>query len=90
MLQPKQTANLDISEKYAESYAEFEHKAFLFSADKHILIIPGRMNNGKNRFNGVFAFYISKTRVSLQGMIDHLQNAADNYDLRNVERSLWI
>lgn len=88
--QPIESVKFELEEKYAYSTAEWEHKAFLFSADKDLLVIPGNMDYNGVKFNGAFAFYITKTEITLRGAIDHLLNPADNYYERNVERSLWI
>lgn len=57
------------------------------------MVIPGTMNSQGSstvKFNGAFAFYITKTEVDLRGIINHLQNDNDDFDRRNVERSLYI
>lgn len=87
---PIESVKFEIEEKYAYSNAEWEHKAFLFSADKNLLVIPGYMDYDGTRFNGAFAFYIDKSEITLKAAIDHLLNPADNFYDRNVERSLWI
>lgn len=87
---PIESFSWSIEEKYAYSDAEWEHKAFLFSAEKNLLVIPGNMNYAGTQFNGAFAFYIDKTKIELRGVIDHLLNPSDNFYERNVERSLYI
>lgn len=88
---PKLSASATINETYANSSALLEHKAFLFSKERNLLVVPGTLNNGKNvRFNGAFVFSVTKTSISVTGMIDHLINANDNFAVRNVERSLYI
>ncbi len=57
------------------------------------MVIPGTMNSQGNqavKFNGAFAFYITKTEIDLRGVINHLQNDYDDFYRRNVERSLYI
>jgi len=58
---PVESAKFELEEKYAYSTAEWEHKAFLFSAEKNLLAIPGYMDYNGVKFNGAFAFYITKT-----------------------------
>ena len=87
---PKVTANFEVQEKYANSIAEFEHKAFLFSADKNLLVIPANMDYDGTKFNGALAFYITKNEITLKSIIDHVINPTDNFYQRSVERSLYI
>lgn len=87
---PKSKAKFEVSETFASSTAEWEHKAFLFSADKNLLVIPGSMKSPQVTFNGAFAFYIAKYEITLVSTIDHLLNPTDNFESRKVERSLWI
>ena len=87
---PKITANFEVQEKYANSIAEFEHKAFLFSAGKNLLVIPGNMNDDGTKFNGALAFYITKNEITLRNIIDHVINPSDNFYQRSVERSFYI
>ncbi len=87
---PKITANFEVQEKYANSIAEFEHKAFLFSAGKNLLVIPGNMNDDGTKFNGALAFYITKNEITLRSIIDHVINPSDNFYQRSVERSPYI
>ena len=64
---PKEIAKFVTSEKYAQSTAEYEHKAFLMSKDKQILVIPAYNYNydymgkqtGQN-YNGAMVFNITK------------------------------
>lgn len=79
-----------MKEKFAQSLAEFEHKAFLFDSEKNLLVIPGRMRSGQTNFNGVFAFFISKTQITFRSAIDHMLNKSDDFENRNVQRSVYI
>lgn len=86
---PREIANLLIEERYASSIAEWEHKAFLFSVEKKLLVIPARMNFADNKFNGALVFTVTKNSIALGAMIDHL-GPKDNFNERSVERSVWI
>lgn len=87
---PREAASFELEEKYASSSAEWEHKAFLFSKDKNLLVIPGRLSNSEVKFNGAFVFYIDPQTIKLRGLIDHITSEDSVYDDRNVERSLYI
>ena len=85
--------------KYSNSNALYEHKAFLFSKEKNLLVIPaysyewvydveGDYRSGRNiGYNGALVFNISKHNINLKGLVKHdveqRWNAA-------VERSLYI
>ena len=87
---PKEIANYTSDEKYASSTAEWEHKAFLFSKDKNLLVIPFYSydyNNGAENMNGAMVFNITKKGINLRGLIDH---GTDNNYAPMVERSLFI
>lgn len=87
---PRLLSSATVTEAYAASSAEWEHKAFLFSRERNILVVPGSLNNGQVKFNGAFVFSVARTSISISGMIDHLVNANDNFSIRTVERSLYI
>lgn len=64
---PKSVADFVLDKKYAHSAAEWEHKAFLFSREKNLLVVPGSFydwqnpkNNSAN-FNGALVFYVKRT-----------------------------
>lgn len=86
---PRMQANVTFSERYPNSTALWNHKAFLYSREKNLLVLPGNWNK-TTRFNGVFAFTVTKTSVELSGTIDHLLNENNNFDVRSVQRSLYI
>ena len=90
---PKQTDSFQLEEKYANSIAEWEHKAFLMSPDKNLLVIPGTMDYQGTKFNGAFAFYVSPNEITLKAAIDHFDapyNNNNDFYKRGVERSLYI
>ncbi|MBN2459592.1 beta-propeller domain-containing protein [Candidatus Woesearchaeota archaeon] len=100
---PKEIAKFVTDERYAQSTAEYEHKAFLFSKANNLLVIPaysysygecwgGRcpMDEGQD-YNGAMVFKVTKTEVTLRGIIDHsMANGNYNYYQAAVERSLYI
>ncbi|MBW3020422.1 beta-propeller domain-containing protein [Candidatus Woesearchaeota archaeon] len=83
---PKEVAKFISNEKYASSSAEYEHKAFLFSKEKEMLVIPVISYNNEN-YNGAFVFKINEEEIELRGLIEHPMN---NYYYGGVERSLYI
>ncbi len=91
---PKEVAKFVTDEKYAQSTAEYEHKAFLFSKKKHLLVIPVYNYNYHNvgeTYNGAFVFNISTSAITLRGLIDHSGSLDSSYYYRSgVERSLYI
>jgi inhibitor of cysteine peptidase len=87
---PKEIAKYVSDEKYAGSTAEWEHKAFLFSKEKNLLVIPVYnydYTNPGNDMNGALVFNITKNSITLRGLIDHSGNTQYG---PNVERSLYI
>ncbi len=62
-LNPTQTDYFALSEHYAYSSAEYEHKAFLLAPNKNLLVIPGEYYNNDDPFAGAFAFYISPNEI---------------------------
>jgi len=87
---PKEIAKYVSDEKYSSSTAEWEHKAFLFSKEKNLLVLPVysyNYNNGGQSMNGAFVFKITKDSITLRGLIDH--SGQNNYG-PTVERSLYI
>jgi uncharacterized secreted protein with C-terminal beta-propeller domain len=87
---PKEVAKFVTDEKYANSTALYEHKAFLFDRNKKLLVIPAfsHSHNGDQSYNGAFVFRISKDKIKLRGLIDHSMAKYGNN--LQVERSLWI
>jgi inhibitor of cysteine peptidase len=87
---PKEIAKYVAGEKYSSSSAEYEHKAFLFSKEKELLVIPVYSydyENKGNDMNGAFVFKITKDEIALRGLIDHSSQQRWG---PNVERSLYI
>ncbi|MFQ5621392.1 MAG: beta-propeller domain-containing protein, partial [Candidatus Nanoarchaeia archaeon] len=84
---PKETAKFVASGKYTSSIAEWEHKAFLFSKEKELLVIPARSHTGQ-KFNGGMVFKINEEEIELKGIVDHAEN--ERYYSFSMERSLYI
>ncbi|MGV8162686.1 MAG: beta-propeller domain-containing protein [Candidatus Nanoarchaeia archaeon] len=86
---PKEVASYVSEEKYASSNAEWDHKAFLFSKDKELLVIPIYSYDYESRdsMNGALVFKITKDEISLRGLVDH--ESSNRYGV-SVERSLYI
>ncbi len=91
---PKELASYVTDERYAQSTAEWEHKAFLFSREKHLLVIPA-FSSGYDRstgyrvdYNGAMVFAVNRTAITLRGIVDHSQGQQSYGPL--VERSLYI
>jgi uncharacterized secreted protein with C-terminal beta-propeller domain len=89
---PKEVAKFVTDEKYASSKAEYEHKAFLFSKEKNMLVIPAysySWDGSYQGYNGAMVFSITKEEIELRGLIDHSQGSNQYYS-SSVERSLYI
>ncbi len=91
---PKEIAKFTASGDYSSSTAEYEHKAFLFSREKELLVIPAYSYNYNNQYgssqsyNGAMVFHITKDEITLRGIVDHT-NGQQQWSPQ-VERSLWI
>ncbi|MGV8169572.1 MAG: beta-propeller domain-containing protein [Candidatus Nanoarchaeia archaeon] len=87
---PKEIASYISDEQYASSTAEWEHKAFLFSKEKELLVIPVYSYDYRERgddMNGALVFHITSKNITLRGLVDH---GSDNGYGPSVERSLYI
>jgi uncharacterized secreted protein with C-terminal beta-propeller domain len=93
---PREIAKWVSEDDYAQSSAEWEHKAFLFSKEKELLVIPGYSypnswgsdKGDLQEYNGAMVFHITPKEISLRGIVDH--GAAQQYYGAQVERSLYI
>jgi inhibitor of cysteine peptidase len=87
---PKEITKFVAEGEYSSSTAEFEHKAFLFSRQKNLLVIPINSyswQNPQNNYAGALVFNITKDEINLRGLIDH--SIGQQYS-SGVERSLFI
>ncbi|VVB57011.1 Beta propeller domain protein [uncultured archaeon] len=91
---PKEVAKYVASGRYVQSTAEWEHRAFLFSKEKNLLVIPAYnydYQNRANNFNGALVFDIEANAITLRGLVDHSKAiSSDYYYSPAVERSLYI
>lgn len=91
---PEEVSKFVTDERYAQSSALFEHKAFLFSKDKNLMVMPVynpdyRWDESGDSYNGAFVFKITEDEIELRGLIDHSE-AVENSWTPAVERSLYI
>jgi len=90
---PEEIAKYVSSDKYSQSTAEWEHKAFLFSKEKNLLVIPVSnydWRDSSDSYNGAFVFDITKDDIELRGLIDHSSSLSGRWYGPSVERSLYI
>ncbi|MBD3203743.1 hypothetical protein GF327_05580 [Candidatus Woesearchaeota archaeon] len=91
---PEEIAKYVSESRYASSTAEYEHKAFLFSKEKNLLVIPAYSydyRDSSDNYNGALVFDISKTDIELRGLIEHSISDTNKYRYQPaVERSLYI
>ncbi|MCB9358987.1 beta-propeller domain-containing protein [Candidatus Woesearchaeota archaeon] len=89
---PKEVAKYVGNDRYAQSSAFYEHKAFLFSKEKNLMVIPVYNYDYRepgNNYNGALVFNVSKDDIEMRGLIDHSM-ASDSWYSLSVERSLYI
>lgn len=91
---PEEIAKYVTEERYAQSTALYEHKAFLFNREKELLVIPAYSYDYEDNdgYNGAFVFKITKDEIELRGLIDHSMASGSSryYYAPQVERSLYI
>jgi len=100
---PKEIDNYVIGESGSGSYALQDHKAFLFSRDKNLLVIPASLREDtiakyNNYFRGALVFTVNNKGFELKGRVSH-SNQQDlekngeryysNYE-ESVKRGLYI
>jgi uncharacterized secreted protein with C-terminal beta-propeller domain len=88
MSAPKEIANLQIGGRGSDSSVLYDHKAFLFSAEKNLLVIPATLTapNSTNynvEFQGAIVLRVSPTEVSERGRIGHDSTIS-------IQRSLYV
>lgn len=56
------------------------------------MVLPAsfRSNSVHQSLNGALVFEVTRTSVSLRGLVDHILSPGDNFFRRSVERSLYI
>lgn len=95
---PREISKYMIGERGTNSEALNDHKAFLFSREKNLLVIPVQVSEGGNwnAYQGAYVFHIdTASGISLKGKITHTEGAAleDNYRYdyaSRIRRSLYI
>lgn len=88
---PTEVAKYVTGERYANSEALYEHKAFLFSKERELLVIPAYSHSydgSDTEYNGGFVFNITTSDIRLRGLIDHL-SSSKNYGAA-MQRSMYI
>jgi inhibitor of cysteine peptidase len=92
---PKEIAQWVSKEEYAQSTAEWEHKAFLFDKEKELLVLPvysyswdEKVGTSKEQYNGAMVFHITRDDIEMRGIVDH--SIGTQYWGSLVERSLYI
>jgi uncharacterized secreted protein with C-terminal beta-propeller domain len=92
---PTEVSTYFIGERGTDSEALYDHKAFLFSKDKNLLVIPVRLAEGDkwNVWNGAYVFSLSlDDGFVLKGKVTHANSTSEYYYdyLTEVRRSLYI
>jgi uncharacterized secreted protein with C-terminal beta-propeller domain len=103
---PVELDHYSMGDRGSDSIALTDHRAFLFSKDKNLLVVPVSLYQSANRnewgkfiFGGAAVFSVDNNKFVLRGKIDHSDNGqpGDNYYLdgfsyydNNVLRSLYI
>lgn len=78
---PIELTNYAGTSQYADSTALYEHRAFLFSKEKDLLVIPVASYELGSSYSGAFVFKIRPDEITLRGLVEHSNQ---------VERSLYI
>ncbi|MFA5076686.1 MAG: beta-propeller domain-containing protein [Patescibacteria group bacterium] len=103
---PKEVDTYVMGDSGSDSIALYDHKAFLFSKDKNLLVVPvsiretvGENRWGKLTFSGAAVFKVDLNGIELKGKIDHSNGGqSSNEDYWNgvsyydnsVKRALYI
>ncbi|MEM4702934.1 MAG: beta-propeller domain-containing protein [Candidatus Pacearchaeota archaeon] len=92
---PKEIGKIEIGDRGTDSYALYEHKAFLFDKTRNLLVIPillAEINESEYQGNipdnsygeyvwqGAYVLNIDLTGISLRGKITHSENATELQD----------
>ncbi len=87
---PKELYSYKFGEAGSYSEANYEHKAFLFSKEKNLLVIPASISDGTRFYpwQGAIVFNIDVDNgISLKGKIDH---GKQQFWYNQIKRSLYI
>lgn len=100
---PKELDNFITGDRFSDSIALYDHKAFLASKSKNLLSLPVVLRNGAYgenlEFSGALVFGLNDNKITLRGRIDHSDSGnytnkdfwgGFNYFDNSVKRSLYI
>jgi uncharacterized secreted protein with C-terminal beta-propeller domain len=103
MENPKEVDSVVIGQSGSDSAALHDHKAFLFSKTKNLLVIPvtevtSRDKNGMydysyKTWNGAYVFNVSTSGFTQLGKVQHSSSTSSYFDWWNaatVQRSLYM
>lgn len=91
---PREVASWIAEERFSQTAAEWEHKAFLFDRERELLVIPAYSHGydygsgSREQYNGALVFRITDDEIRLRGLIDH--GSSERSYGPSVERSLYI
>ncbi len=100
---PRLSDSVEIGQRGSDSAALHDHKAFLFSKSKSLLVIPVTEITGSEQigpydykygvWQGAYAFRVNSTSLSLLGKVEHSSSSEPyyywNYDAA-VQRALYM
>lgn len=92
---PREISKYEIGKRGTHSEALYDHKAFLFSKSKGILVLPILLSEGDYAYSwqGAYVFDVSPGGFSLRGRITHVPENSSEYHFygpHSVKRSLYI
>lgn len=101
LAKPKELDSYILGGAGSDSIALYDHKAFLYSAEKNLLVIPAALRDSNNRLNfaGSLVFALKDNAFTLKGKIDHSAGGhyatsdywdGFNYYDNTAKRSLYI
>ena len=99
LAKPRELDSYFLGDASSNSIALSDHKAFLYSVSKKLLVIPAVLYaGGQINFAGALAFTLDNDHFTLKGRVDHSAGGASEPDYWNgydyydntVKRSLYI
>jgi uncharacterized secreted protein with C-terminal beta-propeller domain len=97
---PREIDKYELGSAGSDSLALNDHKAFLFSREKNLLVIPVAVVDNpaeipifsQEMFNGAVVFGVDRNGFKLKGRISQNINSGQNYDYYNngLKRALYI
>ncbi len=96
---PKETASYSFNTQSSDSPALYDHKAFLYSGTKDLLVIPlqvwsagyGAPKGLSDNFMGAAVFTVTKDSIALKGFVKHASDVQNGYTYdQYVKRSMYI